>query len=51
MNVPAAVEVEVAVPIQHQVPEYSEWIGTTVGYIDAEIHSQIQQQAAFLRLL
>jgi membrane fusion protein (multidrug efflux system) len=41
INVPAVVEVEVAVPIQHQVPEYSEWIGTTVGYIDAQIHSKV----------
>jgi hypothetical protein len=28
-------EVEVARPIRTDVPLYSEWIGTTVGYIDA----------------
>jgi len=34
-------EVYVASPVQHDVSIYSEWIGTTVGFIDAEIHSQI----------
>jgi len=41
INVPAPVEVDIAVPIQHQVLSYSEWIGTTVGYIDAQIHSKV----------
>src|SRR5580693_5803525 len=41
INVPGPVEVDVAAPIQHQVPNYSEWIGTTVGYIDAQIHSKV----------
>src|SRR5580704_1324337 len=41
INVPATVEVEVATPIQRGVPNYSEWIGTTVGYIDAQIHSKV----------
>lgn len=31
-------EVDVAVPVRRDVPVYSEWIGTTVGYIDAQIH-------------
>ncbi len=34
-------EVEVAEPVRRDVPVYSEWIGTTVGYIDAQIHSKI----------
>jgi membrane fusion protein (multidrug efflux system) len=33
--------VSVAVPVQQNVPVFSEWIGTTVGFIDAEIHSKI----------
>jgi multidrug efflux pump subunit AcrA (membrane-fusion protein) len=32
--------VEVAKPIRADVPLYSEWIGTTVGYFDAQIHSK-----------
>jgi hypothetical protein len=34
-------EVEVAKPVRRDVPVYSEWIGTTVGYIDAQIHSRV----------
>src|ERR1700688_2070958 len=34
-------EVEVAKPVRTDVPMYSEWIGTTVGYIDAQIHSKV----------
>jgi len=34
-------EVEVAEPVRRDVPVYSEWIGTTVGYIDAQIHSTV----------
>jgi membrane fusion protein (multidrug efflux system) len=33
--------VSIAAPIQRDVPLYSEWIGTTVGFIDAEIHSKV----------
>jgi membrane fusion protein (multidrug efflux system) len=28
-------------PLQQDVPIYSQWIGTTVGFIDAEIHSKV----------
>jgi membrane fusion protein (multidrug efflux system) len=38
---PQLTVVSVAVPVQKDVPVYSEWIGTTVGFIDAEIHSKI----------
>ena len=34
-------EVEIAKPVRADVPVYSEWIGTTVGYIDAQIHSKV----------
>lgn len=34
-------EVTVGTPIQQDVAVYSEWIGTTVGFIDAEIHSKV----------
>jgi multidrug efflux pump subunit AcrA (membrane-fusion protein) len=34
-------EVEVAKPVRAEVPVYSEWIGTTIGYIDAQIHSKV----------
>jgi multidrug resistance efflux pump len=30
-----------ALPIRHDVSIYSEWIGTTVAFVDAEIHSQV----------
>jgi membrane fusion protein (multidrug efflux system) len=33
--------VDVAQPVRRDVPIYSEWIGTTVGYIDAQIHSKV----------
>jgi membrane fusion protein (multidrug efflux system) len=35
------IEVEVAKPVRRDVPDYSEWIGTTVGFIDAQIHSKV----------
>jgi multidrug efflux pump subunit AcrA (membrane-fusion protein) len=35
------IEVDVAKPVRRDVPVYSEWIGTTVGYIDAQIHSKV----------
>ncbi len=38
---PPLTEVEVASPVRRDVPVYSEWIGTTVGYIDAQIHSKV----------
>jgi membrane fusion protein (multidrug efflux system) len=38
---PRLPEVEVAKPIRADVPLFSEWIGTTVGYIDAQIHSKV----------
>ena len=34
-------EVYVASPVQRDVSIYSDWIGTTVGFVDAEIHSQV----------
>src|ERR1022692_718589 len=34
-------EVTVGTPIRQDVPVYSQWIGTTVGFIDAEIHSKV----------
>ena len=33
--------VTVGMPIRQDVPVYSQWIGTTVGFIDAEIHSKV----------
>ena len=38
---PRLTEVTVGTPIQQDVPVYSQWIGTTVGFIDAEIHSKV----------
>jgi membrane fusion protein (multidrug efflux system) len=38
---PQLTEVEVAEPLRRDVPVNSEWIGTTVGYIDAQIHSKV----------
>ena len=38
---PHLTEVTVATPIRQDVPVYSQWIGTTVGFIDAEIHSKV----------
>jgi hypothetical protein len=40
INLSTPVEVDVAL-LQHQVPNHSEWIGTTVGYIDARIHYKV----------
>jgi multidrug efflux pump subunit AcrA (membrane-fusion protein) len=38
---PRLTEVTVGTPVQQDVPVYSQWIGTTVGFIDAEIHSKV----------
>ena len=38
---PGLTEVTVGTPIRQDVPVYSQWIGTTVGFIDAEIHSKV----------
>ena len=38
---PRLAEVTVGTPIRQDVPVYSQWIGTTVGFIDAEIHSKV----------
>ena len=38
---PRLTAVSVAKPVQRDVPLYSEWIGTTVGFIDADIHSKV----------
>lgn len=38
---PRLTEVTVGAPIRQDVPAYSQWIGTTVGFIDAEIHSKV----------
>lgn len=38
---PSLTKVEVAKPVRKDVPVYSEWIGTTVGFIDAQIHSKV----------
>ena len=38
---PRLTEVTVGAPIRQDVPVYSQWIGTTVGFIDAEIHSKV----------
>ena len=38
---PRLTEVTVGTPIRQDVPVYSRWIGTTVGFIDAEIHSKV----------
>jgi len=34
-------EVYIAKPLQRDVSIYSDWIGTTVGFVDAQIHSQV----------
>ena len=38
---PILTEVTFSTPVRQDVPVYSQWIGTTVGYIDAEIHSKV----------
>jgi membrane fusion protein (multidrug efflux system) len=38
---PELTVVTVSEPLRRDVPIYSEWIGTTVGFIDAEIHSKV----------
>jgi membrane fusion protein (multidrug efflux system) len=38
---PPLTEVTVGTPLRQDVPSYSQWIGTTVGFIDAEIHSKV----------
>ena len=35
-------EVLVSEVIQKDVPIYGEWVGTTVGYVDAQIRARIQ---------
>ena len=35
-------EVLVAEVVQKDVPIYGEWVGTTVGYVDAQIRARIQ---------
>ncbi len=39
--VSAPPEVYTASPVQRDISVYSDWIGTTVGFVDAEIHSQV----------
>jgi membrane fusion protein, multidrug efflux system len=38
---PELTVVTVSEPLRRDVPIYSQWIGTTVGFIDAEIHSKV----------
>ena len=38
---PRLTEVTFSTPVRQDVPIYSQWIGTTVGFIDAEIHSKV----------
>jgi hypothetical protein len=39
---PESREVKVRItPVHQNVPVYSEWIGTTVGFIDAKMHSKV----------
>jgi membrane fusion protein (multidrug efflux system) len=38
---PEQPEVYVASPVQRDISIYSDWIGTTVGFVDAEIHSEV----------
>jgi membrane fusion protein (multidrug efflux system) len=38
---PELTVVTVSLPLRRDVPIYSQWIGTTVGFIDAEIHSKV----------
>ena len=38
---PRLTEVTFSTPVRQDVPVYSQWIGTTVGFIDAEIHSKV----------
>src|ERR1039458_4709409 len=38
---PILTEVTFSTPVRQDVPVYSQWIGTTVGFIDAEIHSKV----------
>src|SRR5258708_7200313 len=40
-SVPKAPVVYIAAPVQRDVSIFSEWIGTTVGFVDAQIHSQV----------
>ncbi|GJL58858.1 MAG: hemolysin D [Nitrospirales bacterium] len=41
-STPPPPEVLVAEVIQKDVPIYGEWVGTTVGYVDAQIRARIQ---------
>ena len=38
---PKLTVVTFGLPLRQDVPIYSQWIGTTVGFIDAEIHSKV----------
>jgi hypothetical protein len=38
---PEPTEVYVAKPLQRDVSIYSDWMGTAVGFVDAQIHSQV----------
>lgn len=38
---PRAVLVDTAAPLVKNVPISSEWVGTTIGYVDAQIHAQV----------
>src|ERR1035438_3280325 len=48
---PRLTEVTVGTPIRQDVPVYSQWIGTTVGFIDAEIHSRSEEHTSELQSL
>ena len=39
---PEPPEVQVAPVVQKDVPIYSEWVGTTVGYVTAQIRARIR---------
>jgi len=39
---PPAVDVVAAAPVKQDVPVYDEWVGSTVGYIDAKIRPQVK---------
>ncbi len=41
-TIPTSSEVVVTEVIQHDVPIYSEWIGTAVGYVNAEIRPMVE---------
>ncbi len=41
-SAPAAPEVLVVEVVQKDVPIYQEWVGTTAGYVDAQIRARVQ---------